>query len=133
MVAPFVARLVRILSAALCLIAVGWFVGFAVEQSKNASAHQQAELNGTGPQQPAARPSGAGTTGAKANAASSAKKSGLREVVDKAFKTISAPFSSLTSGLSSAWTLHIVDTLLALLLYGFGLGYLARLLRFGSL
>lgn len=132
MVAPFVARLVRILSAALCLIAVGWFVGFAVEQSKNASAHQQAELNGTGPQ-PAARPSGAGTTGAKANAASSAKKSGLREAVDKAFKTISAPFSGLTSGLSSAWTLHIVDTLLALLIYGFGLGYLARLLRFGSL
>lgn len=132
MVAPFVARLVRILSAVLCLIAVGWFVGFAVEQSKNASAHQQAELNGDGPRQPAT-PSGASAQGAKTSASSSAKKSGLREAVDNAFKTISSPFSGLTSGLSSAWTLHIVDTLLALLIYGFGLGYLARLLRFGSL
>lgn len=132
MVAPFVARLVRILSVALCLIAVGWFVGFAVEQSKNASAHQQAELNGAGPQQPAT-PSSASAQTAKTGASSQAKKSGLREAVDKAFKTISSPFSGLTSGLSSAWTLHIVDTLLALLIYGFGLGYLARLLRFGSL
>jgi hypothetical protein len=132
MVAPIIARLVRILSAALCLIAVGWFVGFVVEQSKQASAHQQAELNGTGPPQPAT-PGGASTTGAKTNTPSATKKSGVREAVDNAFKTISSPFSGLTSGLSSAWTLHIVDTLLALLLYGFGLGYLARLLRFGSL
>jgi hypothetical protein len=133
MVAPLFARLVRILSAALCLIAVGWFVGFALEQSKKASAHQQAELNGTGTQQPAGAPSGTGTPTGKTGTGSSAKKSGVRETVDKAFKTISAPFSGFTSGLSSAWTLHIVDTLLALLIYGFGLGYLARLLRFGSL
>lgn len=132
MVAPLFARLVRILSAALCLIAVGWFVGFAVEQSKKASVHQQAELSGTGTQQPPAGQGGTGGTTAEDNA-SSTKKSGVRETVDNAFKTISAPFSGLTSGLSSAWTLHIVDTLLALLIYGFGLGYLARLLRFGSL
>jgi uncharacterized membrane protein YraQ (UPF0718 family) len=132
MVAPLFARLVRILSTVLCLIAVGWFVGFAVEQSKNASAHQQAELNGTGTQQPAAGQGNRSAAGAKTNGGP-AKKSGLREAVDDAFKTISSPFSGLTSGLSSAWTLHIVDTLLALLIYGFGLGYLARLLRFGSL
>lgn len=116
----------------MCLIAVGWFVGFAVEQSKEASAHQQAELNGTSTQ-PTPASSGASASGASNNAASSAKKSGLREAIDKAFSTISSPFSGLTSGLSSAWTLHIVDTLLALLIYGFGLGYLARFLRFGSL
>lgn len=133
MVAPLVARLLRIASAAICLIAVGWFVGFAVEQSKEASAHQQAELNGTGTQQPASAPSSAGTTGSKPNATSPTSKSSVREAVDKAFSTISSPFSGLTSGLSSAWTLHIVDTLLALLIYGFGLGYLARFLRFGSL
>lgn len=132
MVAPLIARIVRVVSAVMCLIAVGWFVGFAVEQSKKASAHQQAELNGTGTQQPAAGQSSTSTTAAKANA-SSTKKSGLREAFDKAFSTISSPFSGLTSGLSSAWTLHIVDTLLALLIYGFGLGYLARFLRMGSL
>lgn len=131
MVAPLIARIVRIASAVTCLIAVGWFVGFAVEQSKKASAHQQAELNGTGTQ-PNAGQSSSSTTAAKTNA-SSAKKSGLREAFDKAFSTISSPFSGLTSGLSSAWTLHIVDTLLALLIYGFGLGYLARFLRMGSL
>lgn len=120
-------------SAAMCLIAVGWFLGFAVEQSKKASAHQQAELSDTGAQQ-APAPSGASTaTGSSSNTSSSTKESGLREAVDKAFSTISSPFSGLTSGVSSAWMLHIVDTLLALLIYGFGLGYLARLLRFGSL
>lgn len=116
MVGPLIARFVRIVSLAMCLIAVGWFVGFAVEQSKAASAHQQAELNGT-PAQPAP---------------AKAKKGGLREAVDSAFSTISSPFSGLTSGMSSAWTLHIVDTLLALLIYGFGLGYLARVLRLAS-
>jgi uncharacterized membrane protein YraQ (UPF0718 family) len=133
MVAPLIARIVRIASAVTCLIAVGWFVGFAVEQSKQASAHQQAELNGTGTQPQPSGASGTGASPSKTGSAASAKKSGLREAVDKAFSTISSPFSGLTSGLSSAWTLHIVDTLLALLIYGFGLGYLARLLRLGSL
>lgn len=116
MVGPLIARVLRIVSLAMCLIAVGWFVGFAVEQSKNASAHQQAELNGTVSHPPPAN----------------AKKSGVREAVDSAFSTISSPFSGLTSGMSSTWTLHIVDTLLALLIYGFGLGFLARQLRLSS-
>jgi hypothetical protein len=34
----------------------------------------------------------------------------------------------VTSGSSSQWTIQIVDTLLVLFVYGFGLSFLARLL-----
>jgi uncharacterized membrane protein YraQ (UPF0718 family) len=121
---PLLSRILRVVSLFICVIAVGWFVGFAVEQSKTASAHQQAELNGSAPASQRTASGGAQTT--------PAKQGGLRKAIDDAFSTISSPFSGLTSGLSSQWTLHIVDTLLALLIYGFGLGFLARLVRFGS-
>jgi hypothetical protein len=123
MVAPLVARVLRIVSLVICLIAVGWFVGFAVDQSKKASAHQQAELNGSAP---------ASQRTATNGSSAPAKPGGLHKAIDHAFSTISSPFSGLTSGMSSAWPLHIVNTLLALLIYGFGLGFLARLLRFSS-
>jgi hypothetical protein len=124
MVAPLLSRIVRVVSLAICLIAVGWFVGFAVEQSKSASNHQQAELNSSTP--PAQRTAIGNTQPAQS------KPGGLRKAIDGAFSTFSSPFSGLTSGMSSQWTLHIVDTLLVLLVYGFGLGFLARRLRFSS-
>lgn len=123
-----VSSLIRTLSLALCLIAVGWFVGFAVEQSNSASAHQQAELNESAP--PAVREQFEKEHRSKPG--SSSQPSGLHGVIDEAFSAISSPFSGLTKSMSSPWTLHIVDTLLALLIYGFGLGFLARVLRLGS-
>jgi predicted PurR-regulated permease PerM len=117
-------RLLRIVSLLTCVIAVGWFVGFAVEQSKQGSSHQLAELNGAAP--------ASQTTANGGSASAPAKKSGLREAIDSAFSKLSSPFSGLTNQLSSQWTLHIVDTLLALLIYGFGLGFVARLLRFSN-
>jgi hypothetical protein len=115
-------RLLRLLSLALCLVAVAWFVAFALEQSKGASAHQQAEVNQAAPPGLAMTPT----------QTASGNKSGLHEAVDDAFSRISSPFSGLTSGIDSQWTLHAVDTLLALLIYGFGLGFIARVLRFSG-
>jgi hypothetical protein len=114
-------------SLAICLVAIAWFVGFAVEQSKGASAHQQAELNESAP--PSQRTF---STPAAASAAAQGKPGTLRKTIDEVFSTLSSPFSSLTSSLSGTWPQHIVNTLLALLLYGFGFGLVTRFLRLNA-
>jgi hypothetical protein len=113
------ARILRLCSIAICLIAIASFTVFALDETGSASSHQQTVVD-------EAAPAGAATT----NRGSSKPKheSGLHEALDKAFATLSSPFSSLTSGSSSQWTIEIVDTLLVLIVYGFGLSFLARLL-----
>jgi hypothetical protein len=114
---PLLARLLRLVSIVICLIALASFVTFAVEQAGNGSSRQQAEVN-------AVESSGSeATTQSKAG-----HKSGLHEAVDKAFSTLASPFSGITSGSHSQWTIQIVDTLLVLFVYGFALSFLARLL-----
>lgn len=114
------ARILRLASIVICLIALASFVTFAVDQAGKGSSHQQAEVNEAAP---------AGTTTTTANGSPESKKeSGLHEAIDKAFSTLSSPFSGITAGSTSQWTIHIVDTLLVLLVYGFGLSFLARLL-----
>jgi hypothetical protein len=122
-VADSFSRIARFASLAICLIAVASFVAFAVEQSKGASAHQQAELEPSG-----VAPQTGGPTGASTKPA----EGGLHKAIDDATAKLSSPFSALTSRISSQWTLHIVTTLLMLLVYGFGLGLLARVVRFGD-
>jgi hypothetical protein len=117
---PLLARFLRLASLAICLIALASFVTFAVDQTNSASTHQQAVVNEGSP------PSSATTTGGSSR---SAHKSALHEALDNAFSTLSSPFSAITAGSSSQWTNQVVDTLLVLLVYGFGLGFLARLLR----
>jgi hypothetical protein len=116
----------RIASLAICLVTAASFVGFAVEQSKAGSNHQQAEVNAAAPV--TASTGSAGVTSTKAGSG----KSAFRKFVDDAFSKVASPFSGLTRKLSSQWTLHIVNALLALLIYGFGLGFLARALRLGD-
>lgn len=114
------ARILRLASIVICLIALASFVIFAVDQAGKGSNRQQAEVNAAAP---------AGTTTTSAHPPSESKeKSGPHEAIDKAFSTLSSPFSGITSGSTSQWTIQIVDTLLVLLVYGFGLSFLARLL-----
>jgi predicted PurR-regulated permease PerM len=117
-IVPLLSRLLRLASIVICLIALASFVTFAVDQTNSASNHQQAEVN-------AAAPAGTGTT---TSSPSKGHESSLHKTIDKAFSTLSSPFSGVTSGSSSQWTIHIVDTLLVLLVYGFGISFLARLL-----
>jgi hypothetical protein len=109
-----VARILRLASIVICLIAVASFATFALDESKSASSHQQTKVNEAGN---IASPKSA-----------PAHKSSLHEALDKAFSTLASPFSGITSGSSSQWTIQIVDTLLVLFVYGFGLSFLARLL-----
>lgn len=117
MLLPLLARLLRLASIVICLIALASFVTFAVDQAGNGSNRQQAEVN------EAATPGTTTTAPSK-----SGHESALHEAIDKAFSTVASPFSGVTSGSNSQWTIHIVDTLLVLFVYGFGLGFVARLL-----
>jgi hypothetical protein len=114
---PLLARLLRLASIVICLIALASFVTFAVEQAGNGSNRQQAEVKA------AEASNGEATSESKAG-----HKSALHEDLDKALSTLASPFSGITSGSHSQWTIQIVDTLLVLLVYGFALSFVARLL-----
>lgn len=116
-----VSKLIRVASVVICLIAAVSFLLFAVDQTSTASGHQQEELAGT-TTTPAATGAGGQTT-----SASDAKENGVREALDQATEDFSAPVSSLTS--SSEWGSRGLRLIFVLLVYGFGLGYLARVLR----
>lgn len=117
-----IARLLRVASLVICLIVIASFAIFAVDQTKGASAHQREELNG-----PAATKTNAGTPGSPGS--SSPHESGVHKTIDEASDELTSPFSGITSGSSSQWLIHGVNLLLALIVYGFGLGYLARVIR----
>jgi hypothetical protein len=107
--------LMRLASRVICLIVIAWFVVFAVDQTSAASSHQQNELN----EAPAA------TTGVARDKHESTLHRTLNETAD----ALTSPFAGVVSGSNSEWTVHIVKTLVALLVYGFGLAFLARFLR----
>jgi hypothetical protein len=113
-----IAGLMRLASVVICLIVIASFAIFAIDQTKGASAHQQQELT-------------VGTRDAPGDTPKSAPahESGLHEAIDEASNQLTSPFSGVTSGSSSEWAIHGVNLLLALAVYGFGLGYLARVIR----
>ncbi len=111
------AGLLRLASIVICLIVVTSFAIFAIDQTKGASANQQRELT-VGTSSETARPT-----------KSSGHEGSLHKAIDEASNKLTSPFSGVTSGSSSEWAIHGVNLLLALAIYGFGLGYLARVLR----
>ena len=117
------ANVMRLASVLICLVVVVSFTLFAVNQTSRASTHQQQELNegGTVP---------AGQSGSTAGATSKhSHESSLRKFVDEVSNALTSPFSGVTAGTSSQWLIHGVNLLLVLVVYGFGLGFLARLIR----
>ena len=116
------ARLLRLASLAICLIAIASFALFAINQTGSASTHQQEVLNGVGP--PIANP---GTTTSPKT--SSGHESSLHKAIDDASNALTSPFSGVTAGSTSQWVIRGATLALALVLYGFGLGFLARMIR----
>jgi hypothetical protein len=111
------ATILRIGSRIACLIVVVSFALFAINQAGSASAHQQEALlgtNGGSGNKPAARP---------------AKEGEVHKTIDEVAEKLTSPFSGITAGSTSQWVIRGVGTLLALLVYGVGVGFLARLLR----
>jgi hypothetical protein len=110
------ASLLRLASWVICLIVLASFVIFVVEQTSSASTHQQEEVN----EHPSS--SGAGSPSPK-------HESTVHKKIDEASNFFTSPFAGIVSGSSSQWVIHLVRTALALLVYGFGLSYLARVIR----
>jgi hypothetical protein len=109
-VSSTLAGVLRFVSIVACLIVAASFVLFVVNQTGTASTHQQQELNG----------------GVKAH---HDRKSTLRRTVDEVSEAITSPFSGVTAGSSSEWVIRGVNLLLTLIVYGFALGFLARVIR----
>ena len=105
-------RLLRTASIVICLIVVASFVVFAANQTKTASGHQQETIS-------------------EQTSPSIAKphENGLHKGLEEASSSLTSPFAGLVSSASSEWAERGVRLLLALLVYGFGLGYLARVMR----
>jgi hypothetical protein len=108
-----IVKLLRLASLVICAIVVASFATFAVQQTKSASGHQQEELTG----------------GAKPLANATAHEGSVRKALDEASDQLTSPFAGLVSGSTSEWAIRGVKLLLALLVYGLGFGYLARVLR----
>jgi hypothetical protein len=122
-VVSLIARLLRLGSLLVCLIVVASFAVFAVDQTKGASTHQQEVASGSAP----ATNTAAGAPGSAGTSAS--HESGLHEAIDEASNKVTSPFSGITSGSSSQWVIRGANLALTLVVYGFGLGYLSRVLR----
>lgn len=112
--------LLRLASFIVCAILLASFAFFAVDQTRSASARQSESLG------PAVASASAAPTGAAPPAPSS---SPVRKVLDNASKTLTSPFSGIVPAGDGQWAVRIAELLIALVAYGFGLGYLARVLR----
>jgi hypothetical protein len=111
-------RLVAIVSSLLVVLGWGWF---AATQTSTASKDTQAEI--AGQVVPVAATVSPGPDQERAREQVDSK---AHEVVDDANDVLLSPFASIASGSSSEWLRRTVPALLALLVYGFGLGLLAR-------
>jgi len=98
----------------ICVIVIASFAIFVVNQSKSASAHQTQEIV-----------SGNSTVKTVTNG----HEGSVHKTIDEASEQLTSPFAGVVSGSSSEWVIRGVKLLLALAVYGFGLSYLARVLR----
>jgi len=95
-----------------CLFLVASFVYFAADQAGGASKTAVAEINSPNPTlSPASKHHGQ-----------------PRRFIDDVASTLTSPFRSILSG-GSQWARELFLTICGLLLYGFGLGFLARYAR----
>jgi hypothetical protein len=106
-----ISRVLRLTAFACCALVVASFAMFARDQMAGASQHQQSEL----------------VAGAHPTAASNTpvKHAQPRRSIDDAAKVLTKPFDEIVQS-SNLWVKRGLPALFALLVYGLGLGYLAR-------
>jgi hypothetical protein len=115
------ARVLKLASLAICLIVIASFALFVINRTSDASAHQQQVLTGES----------VGANGEPSGIApdNGGRKGSARRTIDEVSEAVTSPFAALTEGSNSEWVIHGVDLGVALLVYGFGLGYIARTIR----
>ena len=118
-------RPIRIIAIVACGIVTMSFALFVIDQSRSASNESATEIAQSGPpvtqdapvKQPARKPAHR-TTAEQA-----------RHIVDRANHSLVSPVAWVVPADANDWVARGVPWLLAMLLYGFGLGYLARFAR----
>lgn len=112
-ICPVIHRALVFVSLACCTLVCASFVLFAHDQVAGASKHQQNELV-------------AGASSTPGTARSKPHRVGEpRRFIDNATHTLTSPFTSVVSS-PNPWVKHGIPTVIALLVYGIGLGFLAR-------
>ncbi|HET9075279.1 MAG TPA: hypothetical protein VFN48_11935 [Solirubrobacteraceae bacterium] len=107
-------KLLHYASMLCCAFVIGSFFLFAVSQTSHASQSQaSAVANGTVSGVPSAP------------APPLAREHQPRRFIDQVARKLESPFLNIVST-RSAWVTRLVPTAVALLIYGFGLSYLAR-------
>jgi hypothetical protein len=112
------AAALRLASILLCLIVGVSFALYVIDKTSNASAHQQRAVNA-----PNEQPQSGNPTKTRSGEGSARTK------IDEAAEAVTSPFSGITEGWSSEWSKRGELLLLTLAFYGFGLGFIARLIR----
>jgi len=114
-------RLLRVAATACSLLVLAGWSLFAVDEVRSASDATVAEL---------ASKDRAGIDPTPADERQRERLNhATRESVDDVNDVLLAPFTAFVDGAGSQWVQRSVPALLGLLLYGFGLGYLARYAR----
>ena len=112
-------RVLRFAAVACSLLVVAGWGWFAIDQTSAASKTTQAEIAGDAASQDPSPDPDTERDREKVN-------SKVHEWVDDANDVLLKPFACIADGSSSKWVRRTVPALLALLVYGFGLGMLAR-------
>jgi hypothetical protein len=112
--------LFRYVSIAVSAILVLSFVMFVTDQSESGTAHEVATLNSENDSPNAQAPVNAAPPKLPAKQHGQPRKS-----IDDADKQLLKPFDGLVSDSTSKWVRKGVPTLIALLIFGFGLNLLA--------
>jgi hypothetical protein len=111
---PVIHRLLVLVACVCSAFVLVSFAMFARDQLAGASAHQVAEINTSDP-----IPSGTSKPVHHAQP---------RRFIDGAASTLTSPFSSIVQS-DNPWVKHALPTVFALLIYGAGIGYVARFTR----
>ena len=110
---PVLERLIRTAAVVASLLVLAGFLAFAVDQSTGASRHQQEVVVDPGAVQERQREAG---------------HSRVRIVLDDINDELLKPFTGIVDS-TEPWVQRGVPTLFGLLVYGVGLGFLARYVR----
>lgn len=114
--------LIRLISILCCLVLAASFAMFAKDQAGKSSSQTVAKIASEDDSSAAAA-----RVAATAPPKPRAKHNGVRRAIDGANAKLVSPFNGVVAS-SSPWSRHISQAVLAFLVFGLGLGFLARYL-----